>query len=327
MTRPVALRLLRDYDIPLLQRDSAALDSAKWAPVTLYNALAEGGSSAPIRPKGEGVALYGKGGAADSMSPGMSMQPYAPTELLACTPYFREVLDGLECEKLSVRLLALYPEGVIGTHFDEYLGFGFGQVRFHIPIVDHVDAVFTVGSERVPWRDGELWWCDFAVPHQAYQGSSLRRVHMVLDVAVNEFVLSLFPPPFIEELQRRDLVTMPVPVVPMAESDLRHFECEFTVPRNVLPGADFEIPGSLRMIEGRLTVCAAGRPIAGLDPVGPTRFAPIGMARATIFFDAELADGAVTRLAVTRPREHTDFRHPERFELPLKQTTRSAAPA
>ena len=110
---------------------------------------------------------------------------YDKTPILKACPYLEEIVDGFECPKERVRLLRLEPGKNINTHTDLGDGWAMGKVRLHIPIITHDEVYFFVDDERVVMRPGELWYCDFTHPH---------RVHMVLDLKVNDWLRGFFPP-------------------------------------------------------------------------------------------------------------------------------------
>lgn len=119
---------------------------------------------------------------------------YEKTPILKACPYLEEIVDGFDCPKERVRLLRLEPGKNINTHTDLGDGWAMGKVRLHIPIITHDEVYFYVDDERVIMRPGELWYCDFTHPHRVHNKSSIGRVHMVLDLKVNDWLRGFFPP-------------------------------------------------------------------------------------------------------------------------------------
>src|SRR5690606_34290625 len=72
-------------------------------------------------------------------------------------------------------------------------GWAMGKVRLHIPIVTHEEVYFYVDEQRVMMRPGELWYCDFTRPHRVHNKSDVARVHMVLDLRVDDWLRDFFP--------------------------------------------------------------------------------------------------------------------------------------
>jgi hypothetical protein len=119
---------------------------------------------------------------------------YARTPILAQCPTFEQIVDEFQCPKERVRLLRLEPGKNINTHSDLGDGWGMGKVRLHIPIITHPEVYFFVDDQRVIMNPGELWYCDFTHPHRVHNRSDIARVHLVLDLRVNDWLREFFPP-------------------------------------------------------------------------------------------------------------------------------------
>ena len=119
---------------------------------------------------------------------------YKKTPILAECPYLESIVDEFHCPKERVRLLRLEPGKNINTHTDLGDGWAMGKVRLHIPIITHDEVYFYVDDERVKMEPGELWYCDFTHPHRVHNKSDIARVHMVLDLKVNDWLRGFFPP-------------------------------------------------------------------------------------------------------------------------------------
>ncbi len=118
---------------------------------------------------------------------------YEPTPILDQTPYFRSIVNGFHCPKQRVRLLRLRPGAVIHEHRDDGDGWAVGKVRLHVPIITHDNVYFFVDGQRVVMRPGELWYCDFTRPHRVQNAGDIGRVHLVLDLLVDDWLRGLFP--------------------------------------------------------------------------------------------------------------------------------------
>ncbi len=221
---PVALRLRAGYDVEKLVRDLHTLRDVPSAP-----------QPGPYH-KGEwtGIALHSMGGRQSVFPSAAGTERYQATEALTRTPYFRQVLDELQCPKEVVRILFLPPGGQIRDHFDFHTSFQFGLLRLHIPIITHPEVVFVIGGQRVRWNPGELWFGDFSKVHSVRNDSDIVRVHMVIDVQINDYVLGLFPPDYVE---RRRLEGISITREPLVSSDveLRPYVCEFRIPGELAP--------------------------------------------------------------------------------------------
>ena len=225
-------------------------------------------------------------GGKDSVFPSApGMDRYQETESLHRTPYFKKILDDLECPKEVVRLLFLPPDGHIKDHFDFHTNFQFGLLRLHIPIVTHPDVVFAIDGHRMNWKAGELWYGDFSRVHSVKNKSQIIRVHMVIDVQINDFVLSLFPADFVER-RRAEGISMTNEAMPASEADLRRFICDFHISGELMPMFVIGKPlstlargavASVRLIDGKLMVFMGNEPAFRLERVSADTFGISGL--------------------------------------------------
>lgn len=270
-----AVRLPRTYDVDLLVRDLQVLSDVPTAP-----------QPGPYH-KGEwtGIALYSMGGK-DSVFPSSpGMDRYQETERLRRTPYFKKILDELECPKEVVRILFLPPGGHIKNHFDFHTSFQFGLLRLHIPILTHPDVAFIIDGQRMSWKAGELWYGDFSRVHSVKNDSQMVRVHVVIDVQINDFLLSLFPEDFIAR-RRAEGISMTREPMPASEAELRRFVCDFRIPGEFMPMFVIGKPlstlakgavASVRLVEGMLTVLVNNEPAFRLERTSEDTFGISGL--------------------------------------------------
>ena len=177
------LRLPLSFDPAALRDDLARVAPDEW--VTHYNADDFEGDW-------RGVALRALGGQTGNLRalPGVQML-YDDTPLLARCPHFQSALASLQCPVGAARLLALSPGSIIREHRDVGLSPEAGEVRLHVPVQTHRDVEFYLGGERVTMLPGECWFLDFSQPHRAVNRSSVERVHLVVDCAVNAWLARL----------------------------------------------------------------------------------------------------------------------------------------
>ena len=200
---------------------------------------------------------------------------------LSQTPYFASILDDLLCPKYLVRLMALEPEGTIAEHADQFLGPKYGLVRLHIPIVTDPAVEFFVGGQRCHWNAGELWYGDFSQPHRARNLSPTTRVHMVLDVPLDDFVLSLFPPGFVQKHMAEYGFAMPA--VDTRDQALERFSFNFMLPADfVPPGTNFpplseSLKAGIRVYHRKLTLFVNGQPMLQTEPVSGCEMVVLGL--------------------------------------------------
>lgn len=274
----ICARLSQGYDEDLLRRDLDNLRGLPRAP-----------QAGPYH-DGEwtGLTLYEQGGDLPD-EPYPWLRHYGPTHALARAPYLAEVLSSVDCPKLLVRLLTLPPDAEIGVHSDAGSNFQFGSVRLHVPIVTHEDVIMVIDGERVHWRPGELWWGDFSRPHWLRNDSSVTRVHLVIDVQPNDFLLDLFPAELLAA--QRSVGTgistyrAPLPPARRTDAELAAFRCQFALPSALTPL--FGHGAGLRELtrdgdavcepaDGVLVVSLGGRPAFALERVGERVFTVIG---------------------------------------------------
>jgi hypothetical protein len=274
-TDRVAVCLRRGYDVDKLLIDLRSLRDVPSAP-----------QPGPYH-KGEwtGIALHSMGGKQSVFPSAAGTEYYRGTEALTRTPYFNQILDELQCPKEVVRILFLPPGGHIKDHFDFHTSFQFGLLRLHIPIITNPDVVFIIDGTRVSWQPGELWFGDFSKVHSVRNDGTMVRVHMVIDVQINDFVLSLFPPAFIER-RRAEGISISREPLPSTELELRRFACDFHIPGEFMPM--FVIGKSLaslakgataavRLIDGKLTALLDGVPAFTLNRVADDVFGISGL--------------------------------------------------
>lgn len=271
----VAVRLPRHYDVQLMLKDLEALQEVKRA-----------AQPGPYH-KGEwtGIALYSMGGKQSAFPSAAGTDHYRETEELGRAPYLKQILSELECPKEVVRILFLPPGGHIKDHFDFHTSFQFGLLRLHIPIVTHPQVAFIIDGKRQTWNPGELWYGDFSKVHSVKNDSDIVRVHMVIDVQINEFLLSLFPPDFVAS-RRAEGMSITKDPLPASEAELRKFACDFRIPGELMPMFVIGKPLSLlakgaeatiRLIDGKLTVLIDNAPAFCLERLGEETFGISGL--------------------------------------------------
>lgn len=119
------------------------------------------------------------------------------TPIVEHLPYFKSVLEFFQCQRGRARILKLLPGAEIGEHRDineEVASFAHGQVRLHIPIATNPEVSFYVGGARYHMREGHLYYVDFTERHSVRNGGDTERIHLVLDLKVNDWLARMFPP-------------------------------------------------------------------------------------------------------------------------------------
>lgn len=130
--------------------------------------------------------------------------PLKPTPALELAPYIGRFIERFETEKLRVRLLELQPRKSIFWHYDRGESIDGNQsVRLHVPIITNDRVAMQLSHLDLAWRAGETWYGDFSFPHRLWNGGEHSRVHLVIDLKINDFVRALFPPEFLAQRPKR----------------------------------------------------------------------------------------------------------------------------
>lgn len=114
------------------------------------------------------------------------------TPLYEMFPEVREFVEQLGREVHRIRFMRLKPGGgELERHTDQVDSDSGGSkgklARIHVPIKTNDDVIFTVWNtrgvaEKVNMKVGEYWFLDTRKPHQAINGGTEERIHLVIDV-------------------------------------------------------------------------------------------------------------------------------------------------
>ncbi|MFC1681625.1 aspartyl/asparaginyl beta-hydroxylase domain-containing protein [Pseudomonadota bacterium] len=148
----------------------------------------------------QSIPLYSVGGRCETASIRPGKGDYEPTPGLKKSTYLPRVINWFQCEKTRVRLMKLDSGAEIFEHRDPGFSWHKGKIRVHIPIKTNGEVSFIVESEEVRMAAGEVWYCDFSRPHRLKNSGDEPRIHLVIDLIVNDWVRSLFPRENIREL-------------------------------------------------------------------------------------------------------------------------------
>jgi len=120
--------------------------------------------------------------------------------ILAELPHTRSIIDAFHTEVLRARLMKLKAGAVIKEHRDfAYFGgqrwsFERGRIRVHIPIVTGANVFWMLSGKRIDMKAGEAWYVNVCMPHSVENRGDTDRIHLVLELEVNEWVRKMFPP-------------------------------------------------------------------------------------------------------------------------------------
>jgi hypothetical protein len=140
-------------------------------------------------------SIHGSLSGPDSIRHG-SWEDYRNTALLDDCPYMREVVESFKCQIGRVRLSKMAPHTKINAHRDiedEVASVAFNQVRLHIPITTSNEVVFLVGNEQFQLAAGRLYYVDFAKTHSVSNDGDAMRVHLFLELRMNDWLRNIFP--------------------------------------------------------------------------------------------------------------------------------------
>ncbi len=283
---PAFLRLPNRYDETLLVRDLENI-------LKRFHPLAQRGSEEVLAdalgvqmdvPKKiramqqswRGLSLWSQGGEwerTDCGCPGL--QDFSPTEALTAVPYMRHVLDDMGLAYRSVRLLSLAVGANILPHTDSDQSFRQGIIRLAIPIVTHKNVEYVIAGERANMAPGELWYTDVSQSHRLSNPGPIVRYQMVMDVEIDDVLISLFPAAFIEAQRAAGLCRRPK-LVALTGSELEGYRLRFEAPPRFIPVVAHATVGSFAPFGTRLALCLDGKPVIALNPIGEHRFVMVG---------------------------------------------------
>lgn len=169
-------RLPLAVDVEALRADLIRLGDAGWTPHFNRDYYDGDWSGLVLRaPPGHGDSLYTGGG--DGVwwdAPAMDQ----------CHGV-RALLERLDLDVRSVRILRLGAGAEIKEHRDYGSGAREGEARLHVPIITNSSVAFRVRNRPVDMHPGEVWYLDLGQPHRVHNAGETDRIHLVIDVAAN----------------------------------------------------------------------------------------------------------------------------------------------
>jgi hypothetical protein len=128
---------------------------------------------------------------------------YQKTAAMAQAPYIETILDRLPYPKQRVRLMRLAKGANIFWHFDGKQHMDSGRARLHIPVATNPGVAFQISHESMRWGVGELWYGDFSFPHRLHNAGAEDRIHLVIDLTIDDSVHDMIPTRMAREAARR----------------------------------------------------------------------------------------------------------------------------
>jgi quercetin dioxygenase-like cupin family protein len=186
MAFPDRLQLPLAFDPALLRRDLEILSAETWTAHFVRQNYEGDWSVIPLRcAAGETHPvrmIYSDPAATD----------FVDTPLLGPCAYFQAVIAAFACEVRSVRLMRLTPGSIIKEHTDLDLGVESGTARIHIPVTTNPGVEFLLNRQRVEMKEGQVWYLRLGDPHAVANRGATDRVHLVLDLIANDWLMGFF---------------------------------------------------------------------------------------------------------------------------------------
>ncbi len=186
MAYPDRLQLPLHFDPVLLRQDLEALAATPWTAHFVRQNYEGDWSVIPLR------CMAGEKHPVRMIYSDPVATDFVDTPFLEACPYFREVIATFDCPVRSVRLMRLTPGSVIKEHTDLDMGVESGSVRIHIPVTTNPDVEFLLNRRRVEMREGQVWYLRLGDPHAVANRGASDRVHLVLDLFANDWLMGFF---------------------------------------------------------------------------------------------------------------------------------------
>ena len=178
---PDRVRLPLAFDPVRLAADLAVFESDEWIAHFVTQNYEGDWSALPLRAQAGAThpiqMIYSPPGATE----------FVDTPFLARAPYFAEVIAAFQCPVTCVRLMRLTPGSAIKEHSDHDLAAEEGVARIHVPVLSNDGVEFHLNRVPVAMKPGETWYLRLADPHSVTNGGDADRVHLVIDVVVDDW--------------------------------------------------------------------------------------------------------------------------------------------
>ncbi|HEX4739088.1 MAG TPA: aspartyl/asparaginyl beta-hydroxylase domain-containing protein [Allosphingosinicella sp.] len=183
---PDRLRLPLAFDPAGLASDLERLDAAAWTAHYVRDNYEGAWSVVPLR------APAGATHPVRMIFPDPSAKAFDETSFLTPLVHIRAALDTFRCPLQAVRLMRLAPGSTIREHCDPDLYAENGTARLHVPITTSADVAFLLNGEKVSMAPGSVWYLRLSDPHCVFNRGTADRVHLVVDVVVDDWLKELF---------------------------------------------------------------------------------------------------------------------------------------
>jgi len=182
---PDRIRLPLDFDPAPLAADLAGFEEAEWTRHFVRANYEGDWSVIPLR------AAEGETHPIRMIGQLVMIERFVDTHFLARAPSVRAVLARLGGSPKAVRLMRLRPGSLIREHADHDPEEDRPSARLHLPIVTNDDVEFHLNDRPVAMATGELWYLRLSDPHRAANNGTTDRVHLVIDMWVDDRLTGL----------------------------------------------------------------------------------------------------------------------------------------
>ncbi|MDB5694677.1 MAG: Aspartyl/Asparaginyl beta-hydroxylase [Sphingomonas bacterium] len=179
------VRLPLLFDAAAMAADLARLEALAWTDHFVRQNYSGVWSVVPLRaPAGETHPIR-------MIAPQPAATSWVDTPLLDHAPACRAAIETFRCPVTVARLMRLTPGSRIHEHSDPDLAAEAGMARIHVVVTTNPDVEFLVNGRAVTMLPGECWYLRLSDPHAVFNGGSTDRVHLVLDLMVDEWLTAV----------------------------------------------------------------------------------------------------------------------------------------
>jgi aspartyl/asparaginyl beta-hydroxylase (cupin superfamily) len=154
-----------------------------------------------------GLITYGGDPYIDHVNDNLKIEP---TRLLDQCPYIKNLLNRIPGKKDRVRFMEVKPGTNVYWHYDNNETIDdldqTKNARLHLPIITSNKVKLELCHQNAGWSEGKLYYGDFSFPHSVFNGSKINRIHLVIDVKINDDLLKMFPKKYLTEIKKRKLL-------------------------------------------------------------------------------------------------------------------------
>lgn len=186
---PDRVRLPLGFDVAAMRADLERLETLDWTAhfvTSNYSGLwdvlplrAQAGAVHPV------MMIYSD----------PTVSTWVDTPMLDHAPALAAAIAAFRCPVEAARLMRLAPGSAIHAHRDHDLDAAEGRARIHVPVTSNPGVAFLLNGSAVTMQPGEAWYLRLADPHSARNDGASDRVHLAIDVRVNDWLEGMLGTP------------------------------------------------------------------------------------------------------------------------------------